>query len=157
MKTYTIYKDWYLMSQEEQESFKQDALEFYLDNTNEDIENYDVEAFEDYCIECNNEYFNDDFDEKYGNIAYSPLKNQKVAVKGILGLWNGKREVGKVFNNVTDAVRACLEDYNHIYEDQFGNLHIEAHHHDGTNHFIIKKVTDKGLRCLHFRKEVFGA
>ena len=157
MKTYTIFKDWYLMTNEEQEAFRKDALESYLDNTNEDIEDYDKEAFEDYCINCNNDYFYDDFGIKYSNLSCSPLNNQKVVVKGILGLWNGTRQVGKTFDNVAEAVRACLEEYNHIYEDQYGNLCIEAHHHDGTNHFVIKKVTDKGLRCLHFRREVFGA
>jgi len=131
-------------------------LDCYLDNTNQDIDDYDKEKFEDYCIDCNNEYFYDDFGKK-GNWAYSPLKDVKVAVTGTLGLWNGNPKIEpKKFDNLNEAISACLEDMNEIYEDQYGNLHIKAHHHDGTNHFIIKKVVGNKLRCLHFRKEVFG-
>lgn len=158
MKTYTLYKDWYLMSQEEENEFLEDSdlLSCYLDNTNEDIDTYDKEDFEEYCQETNENYFNDNFGN-YGNWKYSNLKNQKVAVIGALGLYNGIKKIyPKEFDNVQEAVYACLEDYNEIYEDSYGNLHIEAYHYDGTNHFIVKKVVNGKLRCLHFRKEVFG-
>lgn len=156
MKKYNIWKSWYLFTKEEEEDFKKGFLDDYLDNTNEDIDTYDENEFERHCDEVNDMYFMDDFGN-YGNWKYSTLKNQKVAVIGQLGLWNGPHKIiPKRFNNVQEAVFACLEDLNEIYEDQYGNLHIEAHHHDGTNHFIIKKVVNDKLRCLHFRKEVFG-
>ena len=156
MKNNILWKSWDLMSLDEQNEFKKDALDYYLDNNNEDIEDYDEEAFEDYCREVNDSYFDDDFGV-YGNWKYSPLANQQVAVTGILGLWNGKHKViPKKFDNLREAILACMEDYNIIAEDGYGNLIISAYHHDGQNKFIIKKVTDKGLRCLHFRREVFG-
>ena len=158
MKTYNLWKDWYLMSDKEQKSFLEDGdlLDCYLDNHNEDIDTYDEDDFEEYCQELNDEYFNDDFGDR-GNWKYSPLANQKVAVIGTLGLWDGTKKIyPKEFDNLQKAVFACLEDMNEIYEDQYGNLHIKAHHHDGTNHFIIKKVVNDKLRCLHFRREVFG-
>ena len=151
-----IWKSWDLMSLDEQNEFKKDALDYYLDNNNEDIEDYDVEAFEDYCREVNDSYFDDDFGAN-GNWKYSSLKNQKVAVVGVLGLWNGKKKIIPTeFDNLRKALSQCLEDYNIIAEDSYGNLIVSAYHHDGQNLFKIKKVTDKGLRCLHFRKEVFG-
>lgn len=159
MKKKTIWKSWMLLNNEERKALltDDDMLDCYLDNNNEDIDTYDKEDFEEYVRDCYDEYFDADFGD-YGNWKYSPLANQKVAVIGQLGLWNGPHKIyPKEFDNVQDAVRACLQDYNDIYEDQYGNLHVEAHHHDGCNHFIIKKVTDKGLRCLNFRKEVFGA
>lgn len=151
-----LWKSWDLKSLEEQAEFKKDALECYLDNTGEDIENYNVEEFEDYCREVNDEYFNDDFG-KDGNWAYSQLKNQKVEVQGILGLWDGKHKIcPEQFDNLYEAIQKCLEDYNIIAEDSYGNLIVSAYHHDGQNLFKIKKVTDKGTRCLHFCKTVFG-
>ncbi len=142
---HTIYKDFYLMTSEEQEELRKD---YGCDNiyvpTDMDLDEYIKSTFED------------DFG-KDGNYKYSPLANQKVAVIGELGLWDGKHKIyPKEFENVSKAVYACLEDMNNIYEDRYGNLHIEAHHHDGCNHFIIKKLIDNKLRCLHFRKEVFG-
>lgn len=158
MKKYNLYKDWNLMTIEEQEKFKKDLLDDYLEDANEDIDTYNQNDFEEYCQRVNSDYYFDDFGEKYSNLSTSPLANQKVAVTGVLGLWYGKRIITpKVFEDLSKAIAKCLEDYNEIYEDQYGNLHIEAHHHDGMNHFIIKKATDKGLRCLHFRREVFGA
>lgn len=150
MKTYTIYKDWYLMSQEEKNEFLEDGdlLACYLDNYHEDIDTYNQEEFEEYCQEMNDNSF---------DYKFCGLENQKVVVIGELGLWNGNKKIyPKEFDNVKKAVYACLEDYNEIYEDSYGNLHILAYHHDGTNHFIVKKLVDNKLRCLHFRKEVFG-
>lgn len=158
MRKRELWKDWCLMSKDEQDKYLNDEnfLECYLDNTNSDIDIYNKEEYKEYCIDCINEYFNDDFGQA-GNWFFSPLKNQKVAVTGLLGLWNGIKKIQpKEFNNLYEAIQACLEEYNELYEDQYGNLHILAHHHDGTNSFVIKKVTDKGLRCLHFCKEVFG-
>ena len=160
MKTYLLWKSWYLMSEEERNFMMSDSdlLDCYLDNYNEDIDTYDKEKFEEYCSFVNDNYFDDDFgDSKYSNWYYSSLKDQKVAVIGTLGLWNGTHEIKPTgFENLGRAIRTCLQDENEIYEDQYGNLHIEAHHHDGVNHFIIKKVVDGKLKCLHFRREVFG-
>ena len=158
MKEKILWKSWYLMNQEEKNSYlrSEDLLDCYLDNTGEDIDDYDAEKFEEYCQEVNDEYFNDNFG-KGGNWAFSPLRNQKVEVQGILGLWDGKHKIiPKQFDNLREAILACLEDYNIIAEHSDGNLIISAYHHDGQNLFKIKKVTDKGVRCLHFRREVFG-
>ena len=158
MKERILWKSWDLMSQEERNQYltSSDLLDCYLDNTGEDIDDYDAEKFEEYCQEVNDNSFDDDFGE-YGNWAYSPLKNQEVEVQGVLGLWNGKHKIiPKKFDNLRKAILACLEDYNIIAEDSYGNLIVSAYHHDGQNLFKIKKVTNKGTRCLHFRREVFG-
>lgn len=62
-----------------------------------------------------------------------------------LGLWNGRFDGGKIIDGyLTEAISACFEDYNKVYW-QDKNLKVEAIHHDGTNHFIIKKLTDRGI------------
>ena len=159
MKEKILWKSWYLMSQEERNAYlrSEDLLDCYLDNTGEDIDDFDKEKFEEYCQEVNDEYFNDNFGES-GNWAFSPLRNQKVEVQGILGLWDGKHKIiPKQFDNLREAILACLEDYNIIAEDSYGNLIISAYHHDGQNLFKIKKaLPNNQVRCLHFRREVFG-
>lgn len=62
-----------------------------------------------------------------------------------LGLWNGRFDGGKIIDGyLYEAIRECFEDYNKVYW-QDKNLKIEATHHDGTNYFIIKKLTDRGI------------
>lgn len=62
-----------------------------------------------------------------------------------LGLWNGRFDGGKIIDGyLTEAIRACFEDYNKVYW-QDKNLKVEAIYHDGTNYFIIKKLTDRGI------------
>lgn len=154
MKKYNLYKSWNLMTSEEQDVLRKE----YKENLDYENDNGDEELFDERIADYLDDGFKDDFGEKYSNLSSSPLANQKVVVTGVLGLWNGKKKIkNQAFDSLAKAVARCLEDDNEIYEDQYGNLHIEAHHHDGVNHFIIKKATIKGLRCLHFRKEVFGA
>ena len=62
-----------------------------------------------------------------------------------LGLWNGRFDGGKIIDGyLSEAIGACFEDYNKVYW-QNKNLKVKAIHHDGTNHFIIKKLTDRGI------------
>ena len=65
-------------------------------------------------------------------------------IVGTLGLWNGNFKGSCLIRgNLLKAVQECLEDYNRIYMYN-KQLHVEATHHDGTNNFIIKKLTKKG-------------
>ena len=62
-----------------------------------------------------------------------------------LGLWNGSFDGGKIIDGyLSEAIGACFEDYNKVYW-QDKNLKVKAIHHDGTNHFVIKKLTDRGI------------
>lgn len=160
MKNKILWQSWDLMSEKEQQSYltSQDLLDCYLDNTNQDIDDYDTEEFENYCREVNGDYFYDDFG-KDGNWAFSSLKNARVVVSGSLGLWDGAHTIEpKEFDNLYEAIQQCIgkSDYVKIEENRYGGFNIYASHHDGTNHFIIRRITDKGYRALHFSKEVFG-
>lgn len=62
-----------------------------------------------------------------------------------LGLWNGRFDGGRlVEGTLSEAIKTCFEDYNKVYW-QDKNLKVEATHHDGTNYFVIKKLTDRGI------------
>ena len=76
---------------------------------------------------------------------------------GSVGLWHGTYEVKerdefwKLFDK---AMTDC--DYFKIY-DENGHMYLTCSHHDGTNHFEIKIVTEKGYTVLpRFAEKVYG-
>lgn len=60
-----------------------------------------------------------------------------------LGLWHGPAAGGKIIHGLTSVIQECFEDINCLYVDG-KRLKISASHHDGTNTFEIKELTDKG-------------
>lgn len=85
-----------------------------------------------------------DWDDIKAEVKYHNERGSYLIIAS-LGLWNGRFDGGKIIDGyLTDAIKACFEDYNKVYW-QDKNLKVEATHHDGTNHFIIKKLTDRGI------------
>lgn len=62
-----------------------------------------------------------------------------------LGLWNGRKSGFNVFDSLTDAVWACIENMDYIKIELFedGSIEIRAIHHDGTNCFMIYKMSEE--------------
>lgn len=145
MNKHTIWKSFDLYTLDEDKDF----IDFIKEEYPELEDEY---ALRYRAYEIINEYLEDDFG-KCGNIQYSSLKNTPCVVSGSLGLWWGRTDIEpKQFDTIEQAIYACLEDSNEIWEDRYGNLHIEAYHHDGHNSFVLKKKTPKGLRTIHLRK-----
>lgn len=69
--------------------------------------------------------------------------------QGTIGRWDGKYAAGFTFNNLSELLTYACKDCSQwkIYEWK-GNMFLESAHHDGTNYFKIKKVTDKGINYL---------
>lgn len=155
MKKYTLYKSYDLLNEQERNEWVGTYIDSEIvdkgDEENIDYTNLDIKL---------SQLIDDDFDCQFGergNWYYSPLKDVKIQVSGTLGLWNGTTTIRPhVFDNLNEALTKCLEDENEIYEDSYGNLHLNAYHHDGCNHFVFKVMTDKGARVLHFTKQVWG-
>ena len=61
-----------------------------------------------------------------------------------LGLWNGPADGGKIIHGLSSVIQECFEDYNRLCVEG-RRLKISASHHDGTNTFEIKELTDKGV------------
>ena len=72
------------------------------------------------------------------------FEGKTLLITGDCGLWYGTREAGTV-GTVKD-LRKCWEDcgYIHIF-DLNGHFHITCSHHDGTNHFEVKILTERGI------------
>lgn len=63
---------------------------------------------------------------------------------GTLSLWDGNHRGGFIFSTFDEFVR-CLNDCEYIkIVDDDGHLHVQCSHHDGTNYFEIKELTECG-------------
>ena len=63
---------------------------------------------------------------------------------GTLGLWDGKCKGGYIFNTFEEFCK-CLEDCDYVeITDNKGHLEVKCSHHDGTNHYEIKRVSNFG-------------
>lgn len=71
-------------------------------------------------------------------------------LQGTIKCWNGDFEGGFIFKSFSEmffkAAKDC--DFWKIY-DENGHLYLECSHHDGTNFFEIKKLTERGIEYLH--------
>lgn len=149
MKKQKIYKDLDLMSMEE--------INGYIDGFEElmkyDDENYkysekDFSKLCDYIIEDNNvhwEYVEEELERLMEGKEYKVIAD--------IGCWNGRVKGYGKFTGF-NAIKACIGNDSwsavEIYETARGTLKVDYHHHDETNYFIIKEITDKGLRSTHF-------
>ena len=88
-----------------------------------------------------------------GEIKYheNAFGKKQYIVSATLGLWNGNFKGGKIITGLWNVITQCFEDYNKIYEER-GRLKINATHHDGTNYFQIKELTEKGVEFAERHK-----
>lgn len=110
----------------------------------------DDDELDEFIDEMNQEYL---YDEQSNIEFYEKTHEQKYyVILAKLGLWDGVHDGGKVLKGLWNAIRACLEDYNTIYQD--GKLlKVKAIHHDGTNYFEIRELTEKGVGYYERNKD----
>lgn len=76
------------------------------------------------------------------------FKSKTVGFFGEVGLWHGvykAGQIGEFWKLFNDAIEDCW--YWKFY-DENGHLYLTCSHHDGTNHFEIKEITDEGYDYL---------
>lgn len=89
-------------------------------------------------------------ENKMFSIAKLDLKemfgdNEKVIARGTCGIWRGKFDAIKIFDNIEKALYACIKDCDYIkIEIEGKKVKVSSSHHDGSNYFEIKKVTEMG-------------
>ena len=107
------------------------------------------ETLQQYISDVNSDYLGDVKSE----IDFYENKHEKkeYIVLADLGLWNGRFDGGKIITGLWNAISKCFEDYNEIYEEK-GRLKVTAHHHDVTNYFQIKELTEKGEKFAENHK-----
>lgn len=116
----------------------------------EDARGYCEEYYEGNYTE--EEYFEamNRVEEEMWEIAKEELDKFFAGVKhiaffGEIGRWNGVYRGGKIDKDFWKLFESATKDcrYIKIY-DVNGHLHLTCSHHDGTCHFEIKEVTEKG-------------
>ncbi len=72
--------------------------------------------------------------------------NESWLVSYELGLWNRTEVGGQMFRDLESAIRSIVSsvDTFSIEEDNFGNVFMTGWHHDGINHFILRRLNEKG-------------
>lgn len=89
-----------------------------------------------------------EYDDLMENLNFSAIDNQYYwIVTGSVGLWYGRRDVGKnVVNSLSDAIRLCTSHADDSIITKRGSvIYVKALHHDGRNYLEIRALTDKGI------------
>lgn len=76
------------------------------------------------------------------------FKGKTVGFFGEVGRWDGvykAEKIGEFWDLFYKAIEDCA--YIRIY-DENGHMYLTCSHHDGTCHFEIKEITDKGAEYL---------
>lgn len=82
----------------------------------------------------------DDFEGDFKNF----FNTHTFILQGYIGTWHGQCKGGFIFNSFREMSRAWEDcDYIEIY-DENGHLYIRCSHHDGTNHYEIRMLNEKG-------------
>ena len=95
-------------------------------------------------------YEQSEFD--WDNAKYELTKffeGKTVGYFGSVGLWHGvykAGQIGEFWKLFNEAIEDCW--YWKFY-DENGHMYLTCSHHDGTCHFEIKEVTDKGTEYLN--------
>ena len=137
--TRTIYNNYCLWETYPDEYIKEVLIE----------DGYTEEEITDDMI-WNTRYSYDEYDWEDAKITLTDFFDGETWIlRGTNGLWYGRVEAGTIFTDFMEifykATKDC--DYINIY-DENGHFYLECSHHDGTNCYEIKKVTDKGIAYL---------
>jgi len=124
------------------DEYMEEAKQYLIDNDNENPSEEEIWS-ECYII-----------DELNWNDAKWELEKffdngSKWILQGFTGRWYGAARGGFLFDNFMDAYNKATKDcdYVHIY-DENGHFYIQCSHHDGTNLYEIKEVTEDGIGYL---------
>lgn len=68
-------------------------------------------------------------------------------IRGYVGRWDGEYAAGHIFNNFEDMFYEATIDCDYIKMwDEDGHFYLKCSHHDGTNLYEIKRITDKAYQ-----------
>lgn len=122
------------------EAKRNDIIEYLLE---EEMEPTDEAIWQEFEEEngINWDILTDELENFFGHDTY--------ILRGTVGTWMGRREAGVVSNNFMGVIYKAINNCDYIkITDVNGHLYLECTHHDGTNCYEIKKLTDKGIDYL---------
>lgn len=123
---------------------EEDIKEIILEDIHYGLVDFKEEDIDDEMISDYMRRFLDDEFYDFKENFRKELDSNYYVVTGTLGLWDGTHEGGKVIAGWYDLMN-LLEDCDYIkFVDENGLLKVTGSHHDGTNYFQVKELTDKG-------------
>lgn len=129
---YSNYYDWI-----DEEDLRMSILDCGIVDDEEDITD-DMLIDERYHLE---EIYWDDFSFE---LKHFFDKGNAWLLTGSIGRWDGNYRGGYIFNTFEEFCK-CLEDCAYIkIVDNKGHFEVECSHHDGTNFYEVKRVSDFG-------------
>lgn len=120
----------------EKAEIAQDYEESYGEKpTDEELDDYiyrvQSEDWDNILIEA------DYYEKEFGQKRYVILAR--------IGTWRGTFDAGKVVTGMKEAISVCCDDCEYFTLTYKNNqFKIVGHHHDGTNTYIIRELTEKG-------------
>lgn len=99
-----------------------------------------------------------EWDDLFANLKYSKNADKPCVITGSLGLWYGRPSiVPLVCEDIESAIRKCANNMDYVIVKQVnGHLEVTGIHHDGSNHFEIHILNDKGIRAKELIEEGKG-
>ena len=77
------------------------------------------------------------------------LNGNKWMIFGEIARWNGVFKAGMLFETFDEFFYKATSDCHYWkFYDENGHLYLTCSHHDGTCHYEIKELTDKGVQYL---------
>ena len=116
--------------------------DYYYNKLDED----GLPVYEEYGEEYDNWLSSEDFESLFTSLDFDKKHGgdkrnfAKVKVYGSLGLWDGRHDILPVeCDTYEEAIQKCINNIDsfEIYQAGRWTLYIDAHHHDGTNHFKL--------------------
>ena len=94
-------------------------------------------------------YIQNDWENAKEQLAEFFLNGNKWMIFGEIARWNGTYKAGMVFDTFEDFFYRAASDCDYWkFYDENGHLYLTCSHHDGTCHYEIKELTDKGQQYL---------
>ena len=132
---YTLYSNY--CGWIDEEDIKQELIDCQRVESEEEITD-EMIWDEMHCLE--EEYW-DDFSYE---LKHFFEKGNAWLLTGNIGRWDGNYRGGYIFNTFAEFCR-CFEGCNYIeITDDAGHLEVKCSHHDGTNFYEVKRVSDFG-------------
>lgn len=124
--------------------FEYESYESYCEDNGIEPMGEDSMEFFEWCEEEAQENLNCDLD----NIECCKEYNVPCIITGGLGLWDGHHDIIPTkADSVYDAIEKCCGRDGHLkvnFED--GTIVVYFSHHDGTNVFTIRALTESGIK-----------
>ena len=157
-KTYTIYDNYNVCSEELIKEAKEDIVEQFFDSEETDenglitvTDNYGKEvkiSREEYAKTVTDEkamercyFWNEcNFDDSLAELRHVDEGSGLVAIANI-GRWNGRFSGYKEIKSLADIMYSSC-DYEEVYVDSNGDLRKEESHHDGSNSILYRYWKD---------------